>query len=103
MSLRNFIVGILVLFITFEGLVIVLYRSRLERYQVSIEALSEQVGMLETQADELSQRFKDAQNQADEEVQKSQKEVKEILVAKVPVDCDKAIKWAIDEAKVFSA
>jgi hypothetical protein len=64
-------------------------------------SLSNELYDLQVQSIEEAKRYQEAQVQAQEELNKMQKQVKQVLVANVPKKCTDAMKWAIDQAQTF--
>ena|SRR5271165_3148267 len=64
-------------------------------------SLSNELYNLQVQSIEEAKRYEEAQAQAQDELNKMQKQVKQVLVANVPKKCTDAMKWAINQAQTF--
>jgi len=103
MSVSNCIIISLFVALILITAVALFQHEKLEYDKVEYEALMERISQLEVDAQNLSEHYKQAQTEADQEVSKSIKETQDIIEIKVPADCNKAIQWGINEARTFAA
>ena len=63
--------------------------------------LESQLWDLKVESGSEQLRFQDAQKKAKIQIQQSQFQIKQILTAKVPQDCNDVMKWAVNESRIF--
>lgn len=72
-------------------------------YREQANACHDQFMQLEQQADEEARKYAEASDQAAAQLEAMQKQVNDVMNAKIPKKCSDAIRWAIVEAKGFHA
>lgn len=79
----------------FEWMVIDVLRKNILIYQT-------QINDLKTESTAQTQRYEQAQQDAESTVKQSQTSVRKIMLADVSKNCNQAMSWGIEQAKVFT-
>ena len=85
------------------AIVISFQYEKIKELKVENGFLNAELTELQVQSEADTQRYKDAQDEADSQLMQSQDQVKKVLAAKVSTTCAEAVRWAVDEAKDFNA
>lgn len=81
---------------------IVEFEALLYYREKSIEC-EERFAQLASDAEAEAHRYAEASDEAAAQIEAQQKQIQDIMTAKIPKKCSDAIRWAIVEAKGFHA